>query len=103
MNHINKHARIVLCGQISTYNADKPELGPRNLLALITHSASMQGFIVSDFSSRFTEGLMQLEHWLKKGELRYEETVVDGLENLPKAFIGLFKGENLGKQLVKVG
>ncbi len=102
LNHINKHARIVLCGQISTYNADKPELGPRNLLTLITHSALMQGFIVSDFAARFTEGLIKLGNWLNEGELRYEETVIDGLENLPKAFMGLFKGENLGKQLVKV-
>lgn len=102
LNHINKYARIVLCGQISTYNADKPELGPRNLLTLVTHSALMQGFIVSDYTARFTESLIQLEEWLKEGKLHYKETIVDGLENLPKAFIGLFKGENLGKQLVKV-
>ena len=95
LNHINKYARIVLCGQISTYNADKPELGPRNLLTLVTHSALMQGFIVSDYTARFTESLIQLEEWLKEGKLHYKETIVDGLENLPKAFIGLFKGENL--------
>jgi NADPH-dependent curcumin reductase CurA len=62
----------------------------------------MQGFIVGDFSARFEEGREQLAQWLDEGKLQYAENIVDGFENTPQAFLGLFEGENLGKQLVKV-
>lgn len=62
----------------------------------------MKGFIVGDYSARFSEGIKQLAEWLKEGKLKYEETVIEGFENVPDAFLGLFKGANLGKQLVKV-
>jgi hypothetical protein len=62
----------------------------------------MQGFVVGDFSSRFSEGARELGGWLKEGRLKYEETIVEGFENIPQAFLGLFEGTNLGKQLVKV-
>jgi NADPH-dependent curcumin reductase CurA len=62
----------------------------------------MQGFLVHNYSDRFDEGIRQLADWLKEKKLIYTEHVVEGLENAPKAFIGLFTGENLGKQLVKV-
>ena len=62
----------------------------------------MKGFIISDYASRFPEGVMQLAQWLGAGKLKYAETIVEGFENTPQAFIGLFSGENLGKQIVKV-
>ena len=62
----------------------------------------MQGFIIIDYIPRFTEGIVQLAEWLKAGKLKNAEHVVEGFENTPIAFLGLFKGENLGKQLVKV-
>lgn len=99
---INKNARIVLCGQISQYNLEKPSLGPRNLWILLTKSALLKGFIVRDYAERYPEALHQLSQWLKEGKLKYSENVIEGLENAPQAMIGLFQGENLGKQLVKV-
>jgi NADPH-dependent curcumin reductase CurA len=95
-------ARIVICGQISLYNLDKPDVGPRPQPALLVNSASMKGFIITEYAARFPEGVMQLTQWLAAGKLKYAETIVEGFENTPKAFIGLFSGENLGKQIVKV-
>ena len=99
---INKGARVVVCGQISLYNLERPDTGPRVQPYLLVNSALMQGFIVSDFVARFGEGLRQLAQWLAEGRLKYAENIVEGFENTPRAFIGLFSGENLGKQLVKV-
>jgi NADPH-dependent curcumin reductase CurA len=99
---INRGARIVLCGQIALYNQETPDVGPRNLTQLLIHSALMKGFIVSDYADRFPEGIARLAEWFRNGKLKYKETVVEGLENAPKAFIGLFHGENIGKQIVRV-
>jgi NADPH-dependent curcumin reductase CurA len=99
---INDFARIVLCGQISLYNESNVQTGPRIQPQLLTHHALMKGFIVSDYTTSFEEGLKQLGEWLKEKKLVYAENIVDGLENAPKAFIGLFSGENLGKQLVRL-
>ena len=62
----------------------------------------MKGFIITDYAARFAEGVMNLAQWLVAGKLKYAETVVEGFENTPQAFIGLFSGDNLGKQIVKV-
>jgi NADPH-dependent curcumin reductase CurA len=62
----------------------------------------MKGFIIVDYRLRFAEGIRQLVTWFKEGKLKYAETIVEGFENTPRAFIGLFSGDNLGKQLVKV-
>lgn len=98
-----KHgARISICGQISLYNLDRPDTGPRPQPYILINSAMMKGFIITDYKPRFGEGLMQLSQWLAAGKLKYAETVVEGFENIPKAFIGLFSGENLGKAVVKV-
>jgi NADPH-dependent curcumin reductase CurA len=99
---INNNARIPLCGQISQYNETHIPTGPRIQLRLITFSALMKGFLVHNYEDRFDEGIRQLADWLKEKKLKYTENVVEGLENTPGAFIGLFAGENLGKQLVKV-
>lgn len=99
---INKGARITICGQISLYNLEKPDVGPRVQPYLLINSALMKGFIVSDYVARFAEGFVQLGRWLGEGRLKYVENIVEGFENTPRAFLGLFSGENLGKQLVKV-
>jgi NADPH:quinone reductase len=99
---INNHARIPLCGQISMYNEPQIPMGPRIQPRLLTNSALMKGFIVHNYKDRFDEGTGQLVEWLNEGKIKYTETVIEGLENAPKAFLGLFAGENLGKQLVKV-
>ena len=95
-------ARIVICGLISMYNANEVEPGPRPQPFLLVNSALMQGFIVTQFAPRFAEGIRQLAQWLIERKLKYPETIVEGFENTPQAFIGLFRGENLGKQIVKV-
>ena len=99
---LNHGARLVLCGQISLYNLDKPDVGPRPQPYLLVNRALMKGFIVTDYAARFSEGVIQLVQWLVAGKLKYAESVVEGFENTPQAFIGLFTGENLGKQIVKV-
>lgn len=102
MKLINYQARIVICGQISLYNIEKADIGPRIQPQLIVKSALMKGFTVGDYKGRTKEAVADLSKWLSEGKLKYEENVVNGLENTPQAFIGLFHGENLGKQLVKV-
>jgi NADPH-dependent curcumin reductase CurA len=102
ITNINKGARIILCGQISLYNNTEAALGPRLQPALLKKSALMQGFIVSNYLERWPEGMLQLAKWLTEGKLKYQQTIVSGFENLPKAFIGLFEGKNTGKSLVEI-
>ena len=99
---INQRARIPLCGQISLYNLDRPDTGPRVQPYLLVNSALMKGFIITNYAARFSEGMNQLAHWLAEGKLKYCESFVEGFENAPRAFLELFEGKNLGKQLVKV-
>ncbi len=99
---INTFARMSICGQISQYNNAKPEMGPRLLGMLIVARAKAQGFLVTDYMPRFVEGLTEMSGWLREGKLKYREDIVDGFENLPKAFIGLFHGENTGTRIVRV-
>jgi NADPH-dependent curcumin reductase CurA len=95
-------ARVVICGQISQYNLKRPEVGPRLLFQLLVKQARMEGFLVYQFADRYAEGLRQMAEWLREGKLQYRETVTEGLENAPAAFIGMMQGANIGKQLVKV-
>jgi NADPH-dependent curcumin reductase CurA len=99
---INHGARIVICGQISLYNLERQDVGPRVQPYLLVNSARMQGFIVTDYAARAPEGIQQLGQWLAEGKLKFAENIVEGFENAPQAFLGLFSGDNLGKQLVKV-
>ena len=103
MTLINSRARIIICGQIALYNLEKPDVGPRVQPYVLIKSALMQGFIITDYEERFGEGVARLGQWLAEGKLKYAENIVEGFENTPKAFLGLFSGENLGKQLVRVG
>ena len=100
--NLNLHARVSICGQISLYNLEKPEMGPRFLPLLIVHRAKIEGFLITDYAPRFGEGLRQLAAWYREGKLKLEETIEEGLENAPRAFIGMLQGKNTGKQLVKV-
>ncbi|RYU79543.1 NADP-dependent oxidoreductase [Hymenobacter persicinus] len=99
---LNKHARITLCGQISTYNATETPVGPRPEGKLLKTSTRLQGFIVNDYLSRWPEGVKQLTEWYVQGKLQGEETITEGFDQIPAAFLGLFKGENTGKAIVKV-
>jgi NADPH-dependent curcumin reductase CurA len=94
--------RVVACGSISRYNDERPEPGPRNLSLVVTKRLRIQGFIVLDHVVRFRDFLAEAAPWVRDGSLQYRETVVDGLENLPAAFAGLFRGDNVGKMLVRV-
>ena len=99
---INVGARIAICGQISQYNLKEPEQAPRSLSLLIRSQAKMQGFLVSSYENRYQEGRDRIARWIDEGKLSYKEDVVVGLANAPEAFIGMLKGRNFGKALVKV-
>lgn len=102
MSLINFQSRTAICGQISQYNADKLPIGPRVAGQLLTTSSLMKGFIVSDYAQHNKEGLTQLTQWVREGKIKYRETIVEGFDNTVDAFLGLFRGDNIGKQLVKV-
>ena len=102
MTLINFQSRSIICGQISQYNLEKPELGPRVAGQLLTTSSLMKGFIVGDYAEHFKEGSVQLSQWVKEGKIQYRENVVEGFDNTVEAFLGLFRGDNIGKQLVKL-
>lgn len=101
IKNINFHARIPLCGQIALYNTTETPMGPRLQPMLLTKSVLMQGFIVSNFKDHFPEGIQHLAQWVKEGKLKTTETIEHGFENLPKALLGLFKGDNTGKMIVE--
>ncbi|WP_026452330.1 NADP-dependent oxidoreductase [Aequorivita capsosiphonis] len=99
---LNKNGRIVICGQIAEYNDENPPKGPRPQHALIQKSARMEGFVVFDFKDEFEDAKNQLSKWYNNGQMKYKENLIEGFENIPSAFIGLFSGDNIGKQLVKI-
>jgi NADPH-dependent curcumin reductase CurA len=99
---MNAGARIAICGQISQYNNTQPEMGPRLLSLVLVRMATVRGFIVTQYIKQFAEAYQKLGQWVKEGKLHYKETIVDGLENAPSAFIGLLQGANTGKMLVRV-
>jgi len=95
-------ARVAICGQMSQYNLEKPDLAPRNLRFLLVKQARMEGFLVFQFADRYPLARQRLARWIADGRIKYREDVVEGLENAPKAFIGLMRGQNFGKLLVRV-
>ncbi|HET7137322.1 MAG TPA: NADP-dependent oxidoreductase [Gaiellaceae bacterium] len=100
---IRPYGRVIACGAISRYNDERPEPGPRNLFLMVTKRLRLQGFIVSDHDDRYPDFVAEVAPWVRDGSLRYRETIVDGIENVPAAFVGLFHGDNVGKMLVRVG
>jgi len=102
LHHINKFSRTINCGAISVYNSTETPQSTSVRPFLIKKSSSMQGFIISDFESKHAQGIEQLSRWLMDKKLRHTETIVDGFENIPQAFLDLFKGKNKGKMIVKI-
>ncbi len=98
---MNAFSRIAVCGLISQYNVTEP-YGVKNFGSILTNRIKVQGFIVSDRMELWAKALPELIGWVAGGKIKYRESVAQGLENAPKAFIGLLKGENFGKQLVKI-
>jgi NADPH-dependent curcumin reductase CurA len=100
---MNNHGRIACCGAISQYDGAPSATGPRGVPGLIVvKRLTMQGFIVTDYMDRRAEALRDLQSWVTSGKLKVQEDIVNGLENTPKALIGLLAGENRGKRMVKV-
>jgi NADPH-dependent curcumin reductase CurA len=102
LSNINKYARLPVCGAISLYNETEVPLGPRLQPIILTKSATMRGFIIGDFSEKFSTATKQLSTWLNEDKLTFSETVVEGFDNIPQAFIDLFDGKNKGKMIVKI-
>lgn len=102
MTSLNRFARVPVCGAISLYNATEAQNGPRVQPILVTKSVLMQGFIVSNFSDKFPKAIQQLTEWVKEGKLTAAETIVEGFNNIPNAFMDLFEGKNEGKMIVKI-
>ncbi len=98
----NLKGRVVLCGLISAYNADKPVPGPYRFDQILMKRLRVEGFIYLDYAPRFGEAMRELAGWLKQGKLKVRETVVEGLENAPTALNRLFDGTNIGKLMIKI-
>jgi NADPH-dependent curcumin reductase CurA len=100
--NLNTYARIPVCGTIANYNDTIEQLSPSLLPQVVYKFLTIQGFLIADFAMRFPEVTALLATWLKAGKLNYSETVIEGFEHLPDAFIGLFEGRNEGKMIVKI-
>jgi NADPH-dependent curcumin reductase CurA len=101
LRQINRGARIPLVGHIAQYNATTLPPGP-NLIPLLIKRALIQGFIILDHPEREADFLRDVTAWIREGKIKYKEDIIEGLENAPRAFLGLFRGANLGKLLVRV-
>ncbi|SCL15948.1 hypothetical protein GA0070616_0881 [Micromonospora nigra] len=102
ISSLRLHGRAAICGMIAQYNDTEPAAAPHNLAMLIGKRLTLRGFLVSDFGHLREQFEQEVSGWLRDGTLSYDETVVDGIENAPSAFLGLLRGENLGKMLVRV-
>lgn len=104
LNQMNEFGRISVCGSISAYNADVANYPRVPDLAKLFNwkQLRMEGFLVPRWTNRWMEGLKQMAEWIMQGKIKYEETVTEGFENMPAAFIGMLNGANTGKAIVKV-
>jgi NADPH-dependent curcumin reductase CurA len=104
---LNNFARIPVCGLIAHYNATQLPAGPDRVPLLmqqiLVKRLTLRGFIVWDFSSQMPEFLKDMTAWLKAGRIKYKEDITDGLENSPQELIGLLRGKNFGKKIIRVG
>ncbi len=103
LSNMRPQGRIPVCGMIEQYNATALPPGPGNIIAVIPLRLTIKGFIVSDYGNMTPDFLRDMGAWAKEGKMKWRETILDGIERAPEAFIGLFKGENMGKMLVRVG
>ncbi len=102
LTQLARGARIVICGAISQYNNTTPIKGPSNYLSLLVNRASMKGMVVFDYADRYAEAAREMAGWMAAGKLKSREDIVEGLETFPDALLKLFKGENIGKLILKV-
>ena len=102
MRRLNVGARVVICGTASIASWDPPPQGPRVERHLLVKRARMQGFLIFDHVQRNPEALRELENWVRNGQIRYREDILDGLERAPGSIAGLYRGENLGKCLIRI-
>ena len=102
LNHLNIGARIVLCGTASVSNWNPPPLGPRVERKILVNRARMQGVLIFDYADRYQEAVDTLTPWISDGLIHYEEDILYGIEQAPDAIAGLYRGENLGKRLIKL-
>jgi hypothetical protein len=100
--NLARGARIVICGAISQYCNTGPVQGPSNYLSLLVHRATMKGMLVVDYADRYAQAAHEMASWMAAGKLRSREDIVEGLETFPDTFLKLFKGENLGKLILKI-
>ncbi|XTZ14139.1 NADP-dependent oxidoreductase [Micromonospora echinospora] len=99
---LRPHGRAAICGMIAQYNATEPPAAPRNLALVIGKQLTLRGFLVNSYGHLREQFVREVSGWLRDGRLHHDETVVDGIENAPGAFLGLLRGENLGKMLVRL-
>lgn len=102
MPHLKTGARVVICGTASISAWDPPPHGPRVERHLLVKRARMQGFVIFDHADHYPAAYRELAQWIRDGRLRYEEDVLDGIEQAPGAIAGLYRGENLGKRLIRI-
>jgi NADPH-dependent curcumin reductase CurA len=102
MRRLNVGARVVICGTASIASWDPIPQGPRVERHLLVQRARMQGFLIFDYAQRFSEALRELEGWVRAGHIRYREDILDGIEHAPGSIAGLYRGENLGKRLIRI-
>jgi NADPH-dependent curcumin reductase CurA len=100
--NLARGARVVICGAISQYCNTGPVQGPRNYLSLLVNRATMKGMLVFDYADRYAQAGREMAGWMAAGKLKSREDIVEGLETFPDTFLKLFKGENLGKLILKV-
>jgi NADPH-dependent curcumin reductase len=100
--HLAVGARVVICGTASVASWDPPPIGPRVERHLLVKRARMQGFVAFDFEHRTEEAVSRLAAWVREGRLRYQEDILDGIEACPGAIAGLYRGENLGKRIIRL-
>lgn len=101
LDMLNRHGRVALCGAISGYNAEESEPGPDNMTNIITQGLSLRGFTLGDHMDLATEFNERMSAWFTNGQITYDETVVDGLENTVEAFLDMMRGANTGKMVVR--
>lgn len=102
INAMNVRGRIAACGMIEQYNNTEPTPGPWNIIMTVPKSLRIEGFIVSNYFHLLGDFYRDMGQWIAQGKMKWRETTLNGIENAPKAFLGLFKGENFGKALVKL-
>ncbi|HLS98110.1 MAG TPA: zinc-binding dehydrogenase, partial [Porticoccaceae bacterium] len=100
--NIDDFARVVFCGAISTYNAAEPQPGPYNYWQILARSAKVLGLLTINYVDRFPAALAEIGQWLDEGKLRFNEDIVEGLDNTVEAYARLFTGDNKGKLLVRL-